>query len=343
MNRDQIQTNSELITLKFVTMETEMCRTVAQPIVPDTEACLFNYFRITEIPKKDMPAAESEKVSSILEKCIVGLYTLNIPFSIAVCGRDGRVFYYIGTYEAFFDSMCSLLTATVPNIRIETKTNGNSRKYDWPFFARLYEKNRYGGFIKGNPGYSRVEHNIDGIDLVIKGMNQNSWLVQIYAYPIGKDETLQRQQHWLTEATKCSELTSVTYTDTDNIESVSYRTKYYHSEQYLKKVEAFSAELIESTALGEWCVSFNFASDSVDNSKLLGGLLVSAFYKDDYLAEPIHAIYRNQSGIICTESIARLSIPGFQVTSAAGNSRFLSIRRILIQAVFRSLTRYRSM
>ena len=43
--------------------------------------------------------------------------------------------------------------------------------------------------------------------------------------------------------------------------------------------------------MGEWSTVINFSSDSIDNTRILGGLLTSAFYGEGSEPEPVHAVF----------------------------------------------------
>lgn len=291
MKRLDLEENSRSITLKYITMEGEMTRShTDESVPPDPELNQFYYIKITEIPKSKVKENTGEVFPYLLEDFFIGMFSVGIPISVVMAGDSGRFSLYIGSTAQYLDTVDNMIKGTLPYSHYELNTDGNIIIYDYRGFA----KHRFGGIIKGNPGIDErntIDTDGSGIDTVIRGMNKKSWIVSIFAHPLSKADTLMRQQYWLTEATECSELTSVTYTDSDSIESVSYAKQYYHSEQYLKKVKGFSEKLLESAALGEWCVSINFAADSQSDAMLLGGLAVSAFFKDNSQPEPVHVIY----------------------------------------------------
>lgn len=286
MKRTQVEEVSKIITQKYIKMQNEMVRSQAcEPIECDSELRKFYYIKINERPRLEQISQNDNVDNKILESFFKGMFSVGSPVSVVISSANGCVSVYIGTYAENIDMLDGVLKGTVPYIKYEVNSSKNIKIYDCNI-ARGYQ---FGGFIKGNPGLKR-EEKLSGIDSVIRGMGKKTWTVSVFAYPLPKAHTLMRQQYWLTEATNCSELSEVSYTDTDSIETISYKKSYYHSEQYLKKVEEFSSKLTESTTLGEWCVSVNYSSDTNANSDLLGGILASAFFKDDSVPEAVHSL-----------------------------------------------------
>ena len=330
MKRADLEENSRRITLKYMDMETEMTRNHAdESIPPDLELSSFYYIKFTEIPKNTTEVNTGEVFPYLLEEFFIGMFSVCIPISVVMVGDNGRFSLYIGSTAQYLDTVDNMIRGTLPYSRYELNTEGNIGIYDHNSFP----KHSFGGFIKGNPGIS--DGNISGadcggIDTVIRGMNAKSWMISIFAYPVSKADTLMRQQYWLTEATECSELATVSYTDSDSIESVSYAKQYYHSEQYLKKVEDFSKKLVESAVLGEWCVSINFSADSQSDAKLLGGLAVSAFFKDNSQPEPVHVIYGNPDAFGPLVNGTRYMHQKYCTTSYPQYANYLSSRELAV-------------
>lgn len=298
-HKGKIEKNSEETTIKYLEMEEEMSRTTAEDYIsPDSEISLFSYLKITEIPKAAFEDDVPIDTMPLLEKFIIGAFSVTIPISFIISGHCGAVSVYIGTYLENIETVWHILSGTVPHIRFKSNNQENTVSAAPEIIDFKSVKHHcFGGFLKGNPGIPDAEHHLAGIDTVIRGMNHSDWTVSVFAYPIAKADTVFRRQYWLTEATICSELSSVSYTEPDGNKNLSYQKKYYHGEQFLQKAESFCDKLLESLAMGEWCVSVNFSAESEMSSRLLGGLLTSAFFNDHSLPEAIHAVYGITGGI----------------------------------------------
>lgn len=290
MNRSQIEAASKEITLKYFKMLSEMslCE-VSQPIYTQSSANGYFYMKINEISKRWI--SDEKPIWDTMSKLFVGLFSANIPVSV-IFNNDGKeTGVYIGCPNIFFNMLGSVLRGCFSQIQTtETKSKGQNQK---PIELNdILVTSAYGGYIKGNPTGSKNYIFPFQIDSVIKGMAGKIWNMAVFAKPVGKGETVTRQQYWLGEASKCSELAEVSYCDNDNnIETVTYKKSYYHSEQYGLKVEQFNQKVTDSIAMGEWCASINFSSDTVENARMLGGLLTSAFFGEDSEPEPVHAVY----------------------------------------------------
>ncbi|MCM1364405.1 MAG: ATP-binding protein [Faecalibacterium sp.] len=294
MNRNQIEENSKVITLKYFQLLKETSLTEeSNPIYTNLSTNNIYYIKINEISKGWV--TEEKTIWEIMTNLFVGLNAVNIPVSIVFNGTGSDVGIYVGCSAEHMDILDGMLKGTFPQIEFDSNKLGNTNIF---YFSNISPNLTYGGYLKGNPTGSTNLNSVLQLDSVIKGMAGNPWNISIFAIPISKTETVKRQQFWLSEASKCSELSEVSFSDSDNIESVSYKKTYFHSEQYCQKVQSFCNKLIECSATGEWCVTINFSASTVAHSHLLGGLLTSAFYGDNSEPEPVHAVYQYNNSFV---------------------------------------------
>lgn len=294
MNRSQIEAISKEITLKYFKMLTEMSLSeITQPINTQNSANGYFYMKVNEISSRWI--SDEKPIWDTMSKLFVGLFSANVTVSV-VFNNDGKeTGVYIGCPYMYFNLLGSVIRGCFPQIQTtETILDGQNQK---PIELKdILVSAVHGGYLKGNPTGSENYAFPFQIDSVIKGMAGKPWNIAVFAKPVRKSETVTRQQYWLAEASKCSELSEVSYSDNDNnVETVTYKKSYFHSEQYSSKVEKFSNNLTDSIAMGEWCVTINFSSDTAENVRMLGGLLTSAFFGEESEPEPVHAVYSDFS------------------------------------------------
>ena len=295
-NRAEIEQSSRAIAEKYDAMLSEMTRGSAPDTLPSKYSTKgISYVRIPEI--SDRWLSEERPLWETMAKFFVGLYSANVPVSVVFSCSGDKLGVYFGTYKEYPRVLLSLLKGCFPQIRFEMKPNqmGIPAEPEAYAYERITSGLRYGGFLKGNPSGSNNVTAPFQIDSVIKGMRGHAWSVSIFAFPVPKNETRQRQQILLGEATNCSELTDISFSNSDNnAENVSYKKHYLHSEQYGKKIDAFCEKITQSVSMGEWDTMINFSSGSPEERHMLGGLLTSAFFGEKSEPEPVHAVYSGE-------------------------------------------------
>lgn len=289
MNRSQIEQFNKESTAEYFQMINEMVMSETTEAIDDGNADQYVYLRVNEISKRWV--TDETPVWSLMTSFFVGLYSIKIPFSLVLKSENNSLSFYVGSTFEHIETLSKMLLGVIPQLRYAKADGGGDRIY----YHSEINNGVYacGGYLKGNPTGSENYQNVYQIDAVIKGMQERPWIVSLFAQPVDKENTLYRQQLWMTKASNCSVFKELTYSETDGLESTSYKKEYYHSEQLSKKVEAFCEKIAESISSGEWCTTINFVSNSNENAHLLGGLLTSAFYGDKSEPEPVHAIYNN--------------------------------------------------
>lgn len=330
MDRQQIEKEALSITSNYFEMIKEMSVSeVCSNIVSDNCNGIY-YFKVNGISKRWI--TDETPVWEQVSDLFVGLSSINVPVSIVFANDKKQLGVYVGTLANYIDILEGMLRSVFPQIVFQ-KDDSNNKLYEYSDISSgISLKN--GGFIKGNPTGSDKFNNVYQIDSIIKGMHSKPWSISIFASPVNKSDTIVRHQKWLSYASACSELSQVTFTNSDSMETTTYHKKFSHSEQYSQKVESFCEKTSESISLGEWCVTINFASDTEANTRLLGGIITSAFYGEDSEPEPVHAVYK-LSGNTCNV------VNGMQyVQNRFGNiphpaySTFLSSKELAIYASF---------
>ena len=289
MNRTEIEEINKRTTQEYFLMLDEMATSNASVLTEGTNENDYFYLKINEISKRWL--VDEEPIWKLMQDLFVGIYSTNCPFSYLLVSDGNRISLYVGTVLDYIETLSNMLKGIFPQIRYETAEGTGIKIFSYADSVNSAKNCGFNGYIKGNPTGRDSFKNTFQIDSVIKGMKGKPFVLSIFAQPVKKAETLKRQQYWMTKASNCSIFSQLTYSDTDNIETTTYKKNYFHSEQLTKKIEEFCERLAEAISSGEWCTTFNFFSDTEDNGKLLAGLLTSAFYGDDSEPEPVHAIY----------------------------------------------------
>lgn len=293
MKRIDFEEKSKNITEKYVSMLDVMnSNMVTEMIVDDVSLESCAYLKLTEICK--LWEMQERPLWDILTEAFIGLHTHGIGISVVFNFDGNKIGVFIGGNIQHIEIIKDTFSGILPQLRFSKNESQNEIVYA---ANQVLECERWtnGGFLKGNPTGSENFTFSNQLEKVIRGMQNQKWQISIFASAISKATSVMRQHMWLTIATACSQLADVTYTDSDNVETTTYKKNYFHSEQYSKKVQAFVDKLEESIALGEWVASINFATTSDESSKLLGGLLSSAYFGEMSAPEPVHAVYHPQN------------------------------------------------
>lgn len=294
MNRSQIEKFNKEATADYFRMLEEMILTEANERVPENGSASFVYLKLEEISKRWV--SDEIPIWGLMADFFVGLYSVRIPFSFILRGNGKEISLYIGSTIEKIEILSKMLTGVIPQLKYTKVESGGERVFS---FYEVNSGNQCtcGGYLKGNPTGNDNYQNVYQIDAVIKGMQDKPWIVSLFAQPVEKADTLLRQQLWMTKASNCSIFKELNYSETDGLETTSYKKNYFHSEQLSDKISAFCEKMTDSISSGEWCTTINFLSNSGENAHLLGGLLTSAFYGEKSEPEPVHAIY-NRTPII---------------------------------------------
>ena len=289
MKRIEFEEKSRNIIDRYIAMLDVMnASTVSNTIYTDNSADSYAYFKITEISKSW--ELEEKPLWSIVTEAFIALHSHGIDIS-TVFNCDGtKIDVFIGGPIQCLEVIKDVYTGVLPQIRFleNDSHNGAILAADAVLNASVLSA---GGFLKGNPTGSPNFTFSNQLEKVIRGMQNKKWQISVFAHPVKKTESIARQHLWLTLATECSQLSDVTFTESDNLQTTTYRKNYYHSEQYGKKIQAFTEKAEESIALGEWNTVINFATATEENARLLGGLLSSAYFGDESVPEPVHSVY----------------------------------------------------
>lgn len=291
MNRSQIEENNKNLTKQYFCMLNEMVVSSASVNAESDETNRFIYLKINEISKRWI--TDEMPIWQLMRDVFVGLYSIDVPLSYVLSSDGNSISVYIGSSVERIEALSNMLKGIFPHIKYQSENRSGKMLYNYAECVRSAKNCCYNGYIKGNPTGRKNFSNTYQIDSVIRGMRGIPWVISVFAHPIDKVNTLRRQQYWMTIASNCSLFSQLSYSDTDNIETTTYKKSYLHSEQLSKKVEKFCQLGAESISSGEWCTTINFFSNTDKNSHLLAGLLTSAFYGDDSEPEPVHAIFNS--------------------------------------------------
>lgn len=287
MNRSQIEQFNESVTADYFRMLEEMVLSTTSEDVSDNDTSSYIYLKLDEISKRWI--TDETPIWGLMADFFVGLYSINAPFSFILKGSNSSISFYVGSTIDKIEMLSKMLAGIIPQIKYQKADGGGDRIFT---FAEINDnKCVYGGYLKGNPTGNDNYQNVYQIDAVIKGMRDKPFFISLFAQPVNKADTLLRQQMWMTKASGCSVFAELNYSETDGLETTSYKQNYFHSEQLRNKIMSFCEQITDGICSGEWCTTINFLSDSNENSHLLGGLLTSAFYGEKSEPEPVHTIY----------------------------------------------------
>lgn len=289
MKRIDFEEKSKSIIERYVSMLDVMNSSkVSHMMSDDYSARNYAYFKITEI--SNLWCAQERPLWDIMSEVFISLHSHNVAVSTVFNCDGDKIDVYIGGELQYLEVIKNTYSGVLPQLQLARNTSFNEAIFysDTVLNSQMFTN---GGFLKGNPTGSEDFYFPNQLERVIRGMQNKKWQISIFAHPVSKTQSIAKQHMWLTIATECSQLSDVSYTDCDNVETTSYKKSYFHSEQYSKKIQDFVDKSEESIAVGEWCTVINFSSTSPENSKLLGGLLSSAYYGEESVPEPVHSVY----------------------------------------------------
>lgn len=293
MKRIEFEEKSKGIIERYVTMLDAMNSSEVKGIITnDYSANSYAYFKITEISK--LWDLEERPLWNIITEVFVSLHSLKIDVSTVFNCDGNKIDVFIGGPIQYLEVIKNTYSGILPQIQFSKNESYNEAVFDSNSVLNNQSWSA-GGFLKGNSSGSVSFNFSNQLEKVIRGMQSKKWQISIFASPINKAESVARQHMWLTIATECSQLSDITYMDSDNVETTTYKKNYFHSEQYNKKIQAFVEKLEESIAVGEWSTVINFASTNDDNARLLGGLLSSAYFGEESIPEPVHPVYHHNN------------------------------------------------
>lgn len=293
MKRLEFEDKSKRIIEKYVAMlECMNSNKVTDSLYEDYSAGAYAYFKVTELSR--LWCLEERPLWDILSEVFISLHSLNIDISTVFNYDGNKTDMFIGGPIQFIELIKNTYAGILPQIRFAKNKLNND---DILGSDEVLDSQQWssGGFLKGNPTGSENYNFSNQLENVIRGMQNKKWQIAVFASPVSKPESITRQHMWLTINTDCSQFSDITYSDSDNLETTSYKKSYYHSEQYDKKIKAFVEKLEESIAVGEWNTTINFATTSKTDTMLLGGLLSSSYFGEKSHPEPVHPVYFFQS------------------------------------------------
>ena len=330
MDRNELQMFGNGIMQEYGRMLTEMTLAETPARIAPRQAPYHSYVQVTEVSRR-FGDEDARPVWESMAQLMHGLSSVAMPFSLVLASDGKALSTYVGTDQEHMGVLMGMLLGVFPQMRLASNDLGHPvvRSYHDIHGGNLAS----GGFVRGNPvGYDDPT-NPSQVDAVIRGMAGRPWVYAVFAQPEPVAATVRRQQRWLARATECSALAQVTFTDSDNSETLSYQQRYVQAEQYVQKVEAFSEHSFENAASGEWCVVCNYAASTTEDARLLGGLLTAAFYGAGSEPEVVHAVVRHDDARVPL-------VDGWEFTHAAylGNEAFpryatlLSCRELAVYA-----------
>ncbi len=288
MKRIQFEEKSKRIIDSYVDMLEVMSSDTVESGMYSEDASAFVYMQITEVSNvwelQELPFCQ------LVTEVFVALHSLSFPVSVVFSKDDSKLRLFMGADIRYIEALKNTLVGVLPQLRFakNSMNNDDILMADTVLNSTTWT---YGGFLKGNPTGSESFVFSNQIEKVINGMHNKRWQISIFASPLKRSESIAKHHMWLTRATECSELSEISYTDNDNLETTTYKKNYFHSEQYYKKVMEFCQKAEEGVSFGEWCVSVNFAAIGSEDAHLLGGLMTSAFFGEESTPEPIHPVY----------------------------------------------------
>lgn len=302
MDRSRIKNHSDSISARYGSMLAELTARATLGQVQPHSRIQYLYVRVTAL--SSIWDGTDLSLADYMSRFVSGFFYVDSPLSVVFQSDGKSLEVYCGSDAIGIDALIGLLRGVFPQVDFESGVSGN------PTLIRLSElepawdsKMLFNGFVKGNPQVVDGNKGVP-LDEVIGGMRGRPFAVLISAIPEPVTEpisarqqgvvmsTVGRQRGWMQMASWCSTLSDVSYSDTDNMQTTTYRQRYLNADLYSQKVDAFCERSAESVALGEWCVSYNYAATTRDDARLLGGLLTSAFYAEEAMPEPVHAIMR---------------------------------------------------
>ncbi len=304
MRRNEIEERSVYASGCYDIMVENMSKGVVDGIVEThDDPGRYYYYQITEISK--LWELREKPLWNLFSEALITLNSVSAPVSFVFTSDGKSVKVYLGTLLQYFETVIHTFRGVLPQMKyqVEEKSDNNKKTYKEVFFSGkeilVDTKWTDGGFLKGNPT-GTDDYNFSGqLERVIHGMGEYPWQIAIFASPVSRMETLNRHRFWMGLATENSLFSDVSYTDSETLESTSFKKNYMHSTCYYEKILEFCDKMQECVSVGEWEVNFNFASTNSETARLLGGLLTSAYYGEKSVPEPVHAVFHQKKRYNC--------------------------------------------
>lgn len=258
----------------------------------------YYYFRIDGIGAIDDASRSESSQGDYILQLIISMSSLKMPFSLVLKGSGiGDCEVYVGTSSQYNRQLLSLLRANIPQVVIHKKTKWSSDNRDYSLYdyADIFQAqdniHAYSGFVKGSP----FTGNDDAIqrtcaDAIIRGMGQRPWSLTLFCDAIPKAETLARYNTWSVEATTCSELQEIVFSESTNAENISYHKAYQQSENYLNKIHLFRESAARALSSGEWLTTVLCSANTKEDFDVLSGIISGSFGERKRNLEPVHVI-----------------------------------------------------
>ena len=252
----------------------------------DRSRC-FLYYKLEGIG--DQWSADNTTISKKLSTLFVGLHSVGAPFSMIIHSDGRTVDFYYGTSNEYEQTIYGMISGIFPSSVISRNENGNPRMY---LFENLIDKAKTqkfcrGGFLRGDPSGGATGSPIDS---VLNGLADREWIYVIHAVPAARRDTLHHQEAWLREASDCSIMKDVSFSETDNLENIVYKKTYHTGIKYNDLLDTYAKKYTEAVSMGEWITTIHYAAPDDQTAGLLAGLLVTSYYGEESVPEPVHSM-----------------------------------------------------
>lgn len=292
MRRNEIEKLCMVASSHYDCMNAEMARREVDGNIClsfDMSKCC--YLQISEISK--LWELKEKPLWTMFSEALVTLHSMSLPVSFLFRSDGKKICVYLGTLTKYVEFIKDTFLGVLPQMKfLMEKDEYTGKEKEKPFEGKVLFSKTWsdGGFLLGNPTGTE-DFTISGqLERVIHGMGANPWEVCVFASPVSKENTINRYRDWTEIATANSIFSEVSYTDGEAIESTSFKKSYMHSAHYYEKIMEFCDKMKECVAVGEWDVVVNFASTSYQHARLLGGLLSSAYFGEESVPVPVHAV-----------------------------------------------------
>lgn len=341
MDRRELEVKNRSITQKYLDMVEAMsgedCDGYASEVCEKDFVMYHVEGNGRELPDKWAEAVNPGGLPKRQEMltCLMGMHAISAGIAWLLYCDGKKINIYIGTENEYEGTLRPLVYGAYSSVQIEQMKRENQEKM-YLLYELLEQSNeglKYGGLVKGNPGVQEAGE-FGAIDAVIRGMSGRKWAMLVCAEPVHKSKTVRFLRNLLSEATSCSILNQVSFSQSDNNEDMSYQMVCHEGREYQKKIEELAKETEEELRFGGWKVSVSYAAATPENALTLGGLLAAAFYGESSLPEPLHVLRPQRGRFSLQEGI----LEGREI-SYGGNSyplyaTYLSSRQLALWCAF---------
>ena len=320
MNRQEVEDLSRKLTADYGVMIREMLRDqVEDTVIPEPVLNELYFFRVNGISKNWDET--TEPVWKKASELFTGLHSLSRPIVIVFKEENGQFYCYIGTTPDVLELLPGVFRGVFRKMDIYGETEGGGISLFSAPDVITPGHFSFGGYIKGDPTSNMTNTSSYPMDEIIRGMSGKDWCITIAAYPENKKNSIVRSELWMTTSSNCSEVQQVTITEEYRGGTFSHNKNYSQCQIYSDVVEGFVKRSNEAVSKGEWVVSVNYATNDEMETKLLGAMIVSAFFGEDSYPEPIHAISMEGENI----PVPKCDILHYDYLDSVGYPRYATI------------------